>query len=103
MTITLPVALYWCEICFLTSREGHRLKAFEKMALKGMVGLRRDDLPGGWRKLHSDKLRNIRSSLSIMRMIKSKRIRRVGLVVRMGGNREARRTFVGKQDGKIPL
>jgi hypothetical protein len=37
---------------------------------------------GGWRKLHNDKLHNLYSSASIIRMIKSRRIRGAGHVAR---------------------
>jgi hypothetical protein len=51
-----------------------RLRAFENRVL------RRDEVTEGWRKLHNEELRNLYSSPSIIRMIKSKRMRRVGHV-----------------------
>jgi hypothetical protein len=38
----------------------------------------------GWRKLHNEELHNLYSSLSIIRMIKSRRMRWAGHVERMG-------------------
>jgi hypothetical protein len=38
----------------------------------------------GWRKLHNEELHNLYSSPSIIRMIKSRRMRWAGHVVRMG-------------------
>jgi hypothetical protein len=39
---------------------------------------------GGWRKLHNEELHNLYSSPSIIRVIKSRRIRGEGHVARMG-------------------
>jgi hypothetical protein len=39
---------------------------------------------GGWRKLHNEELHNLNSSPSIIRMIKSRRIRLAGYVARIG-------------------
>jgi hypothetical protein len=43
---------------------------------------------GGWRKLHNEELHNLWSSLSIIRIIKSRRMRCAGHVARMGGEEE---------------
>jgi hypothetical protein len=43
---------------------------------------------GGWRKLHIKELHNLYSSPSTVRIIKSRRMRWVGHVVRMGGEEE---------------
>jgi hypothetical protein len=48
----LPVVLYGCGTCPLTLREGHRLKVFENKVLRRIFGPKRDDVKGGWRKLH---------------------------------------------------
>jgi hypothetical protein len=45
---------------------------------------KRDEETGGWRKLHNEELHNLYSSPSIIRMIKSRRIRWAGHVARMG-------------------
>jgi hypothetical protein len=57
---------------------------------------------GSWRKLHNEELHNLYSSPSIIRMIKSRRMRLEGHVPRMG-ERNAYRILVGKPEGKIPL
>jgi hypothetical protein len=44
----------------------------------------RDDVTGAWRKLHNEKLQILYSSPNILRQIKSRRIRWVGHVARMG-------------------
>jgi hypothetical protein len=58
---------------------------------------------GVWRKLHKEELRNLYSSPNIIRMIKSRRMRWAGHVVRMGEMRNAYRILVGKPEGKRPL
>jgi hypothetical protein len=57
---------------------------------------------GGWRKLHNEELHNLYSSPSIIR-IKSRRMRWVGHVARMGEKRNVYRLLVGKPEGKRPL
>jgi hypothetical protein len=68
-----------CETWSLTLREKHRLRGFENRVLRRIFGPKRDEVTGGWRKLH-----NLYSSPSIIRMIKSWRIRWAGHVAPMG-------------------
>jgi hypothetical protein len=56
---------------------------FENRVLRRIFGEKRDEVTGDWRELHNE-LHNLYSSQSIIRMIKSKRMRWVGHVVRMG-------------------
>jgi hypothetical protein len=58
---------------------------------------------GGWRKLHNEDVHNLYSSPSIIRMIKSRRLRWAGHVARMGEKRNAYRILVGMPEGKRPL
>jgi hypothetical protein len=58
---------------------------------------------GSWRKLHNDELHDLYSSPNIVRVIKSKRMRRAGLVARMVEGRGAFRVLVGRPEGKRPL
>jgi hypothetical protein len=55
--------------------EEHKLRVFENRALRRMFALRRDGVTGGWRKLHDEELRRLYSSPSIIRIIKSRRMR----------------------------
>jgi hypothetical protein len=55
---------------------------------------------GGWRKLQNEELHNLYSSQSIIRMIKSRRMRWAGHVVRMGPKMNAYRILVGNPEGK---
>jgi hypothetical protein len=52
--------------------------------LRRIFGLKRGEVTGGWRKLHNEELHNLYSSLSMIRIIKSRRIRWVGHVARRG-------------------
>jgi hypothetical protein len=74
-TIILPVVLYGCETWSLTLREEHRLRVFENRVLRRILGLKRDELTGEWRKLRNKELHDLCSSLSIIRLIKSRRMR----------------------------
>jgi hypothetical protein len=57
---------------------------FENRVLRGIFFPKRDEVTGGWRKLHNEELHNMYSSPNIIRMIKSRRIRWVGHITRMG-------------------
>jgi hypothetical protein len=99
----LPVVLYGCETWSLTLREEHRLRVFENRVLRRIFGPKRDEVTGEWRKLHNEELRYLYSSLSIIRIIKSRRMRWAGHVPRVGEKRNAYRLLVGKPEGKRPL
>jgi hypothetical protein len=58
---------------------------------------------GEWRKLHNEELRDLYSAPSIIRIIKSRRMRWAGHVARMGEKRNAYRLLVGKPEGNRPL
>jgi hypothetical protein len=74
-TIILPVVLYGCETWSLTLREEHRMKVFENKVLRRIFGPKRDEVTRGWRKLHSVEPRDLYSLPSIIRIIKSRRMR----------------------------
>jgi hypothetical protein len=57
---------------------------FENRVLRRIFGPKRDEVTGGWRKLHNEDLHNLYSSPSIIRMTKSRRMRWAGHVARMG-------------------
>jgi hypothetical protein len=75
----------------------------ENRVLGRIFGPKRDEVIGGWRKLHNEELHNLYCSPSIIRIIKSRRIIWVGHVARMGEKRNAYRILVGKPEGKRPL
>jgi hypothetical protein len=87
--LILSVVLYGCETWSLTLREEHRLRVFENRVLWRKFGPKRDEVAEEWRKLHNEELRDLYSLPSMIRIIKSWRIRRAGHVARMG-RRETR-------------
>jgi hypothetical protein len=83
-TMILPVVLYGCETWSLISREEHGLRAVENRVLRIMFIPQKDDVAGGWIKLHNEYLPDLYSSPSTITIIKSKRMRWAGHVARMG-------------------
>jgi hypothetical protein len=79
------------------------LRMFENKVLRRIVGPKRNKVTGGRRKLHNEELHDLLSSPSIIRIIKSRRMRWAGHVARMGENRNAYRLLVGKPEGKKSL
>jgi hypothetical protein len=57
-SIILPVVLYGCETWSLTLREEYRWRVFENRVLRKIFGPKRDEVIGGWRKLHDEELEN---------------------------------------------
>jgi hypothetical protein len=100
--ITLLVVLYGCETWSLTLREEHRLRVFENRVLRRIFGPKGDEVAGEWRRLHNEELK-LYSAPNIIRVIKSRRMRWVGYVARMGEERGAYRVLVGRPEGRRPL
>jgi hypothetical protein len=69
----------------------------------GIFGKKRDGVTGRWRKLHNSELHNLYSSPSIIRIIKSRRMRWAGHAARIGEKRRVYRLLVGKPEGQGPL
>jgi hypothetical protein len=93
-TIILSVVLYGCETWSFTLRKRHRLRVFENRVLRRIFGPKRDEVTGEWRKLHNEDLHILYSSPNIIRQIKSRRVRWVGHVARIG--EECVQGFYGK-------
>jgi hypothetical protein len=68
-----------------------------------IFGPKSDEVTGEWRKLHNEELNDLYSSPNIVRVIKSRRMMRVGPGARMGEERGVYRVLVGKPEGKRPL
>jgi hypothetical protein len=77
--------------------EEHRLRVFENRVLRRIFGPKRNEVTGEWRKLHNKELRDLYSSLNIIRIIKSRRMRWAGHVARVREKRNAYRLLVGKR------
>jgi hypothetical protein len=76
---------------------------FENRVLRRICGPKRDEVKGGWRKLHSEQLHNLLSSPNIIKTIKSVAMRAAGHVARMGDMRNAYKILVRKLEGRRPL
>jgi hypothetical protein len=76
--------MYGCEIWSAALRQEYRMREFENRVLRRIFGPKRDEVTGSSRKLHNEELRNLYTSSSIIRMIKSRRTRLAGHVARMG-------------------
>ena len=61
-------------------REERRLRVFENRVLRRIFAPKRDTVRGEWRKLHNGELHDLYSSRSILRVIKSRRMRWAGYV-----------------------
>jgi hypothetical protein len=99
-TIILPVVMYGYETWSVTLREEHRLRVFENRVLRRIFRLKRDEVTGGWRKLHNEELHGLYSSPSVIRVIKARRMRWAGHMARMGEVRSAYNILVGRPDGR---
>jgi hypothetical protein len=94
-TIKLPFVLYGCETWSLTLREEHKLGVFQNRVVRRIFGPKRDEVTGGWRKLHNEELHNLYSSPNIITMVKSRRMRSAGYIARLRKKRNANRIVVG--------
>jgi hypothetical protein len=77
--------------------------AFENRALRTLIGPKRDEVTGEWRKLHNEKMNDLYSLPNIVRVVKSRRMRWAWHVARMGEDRGVYRVLVGKPERKRPL
>jgi hypothetical protein len=76
---------------------------FENRVLRRIFGPKGDEATEEWRILHNEELNDLYSSPNIIHVIKSRRIRWVGHVARMGEKRGAYRILVGRPEGRQPL
>jgi hypothetical protein len=71
--------------------------------LRRIFGPQRGEVTGEWRKMHNEELHDLYSSPSIIRIMKSMRMRWAGHVARTSEKMNAYRLLVGKPEGKRPL
>jgi len=84
-------------------KEERRLRGFDNRVLRTIFRPKREEIIRECRKLHNEELNDLYSSPNIIRVIKSRRMRRVGHVARMGERRGVYRVLVGRSEGKRPL
>jgi hypothetical protein len=82
----------------LTWRKEQRLRAFEDKMLWRIFGPMREEVVGGWRRMHNEDLHNLYTSQYIITVIKWRRIRWVGHVVHTGEMRNAYKILVRKPE-----
>ena len=80
-----------------------RKSVFENRVLRRVFGPKRDAVTGERRKLHNEELSDLYTLPNIVRVVKSRRMRWAGHVVRMGQARGVYRVLVGKPEGKRPM
>jgi hypothetical protein len=86
---------YGCKTWSLILREEHRLRVFENRLLRRIFGPKRDEITGGWRKLHNEKLHNLNNQINEDEMGKP--------CSKNKAKRNVYRVLVGKPEGKRPL
>jgi hypothetical protein len=83
-------------------REENGLRVFENRVLRKIFGPKMEE-DGSWRKLRNDEHHSLYSSPNIVKVIKSRRMRWMGHVARMGEGRGIYRVLVGRPECKRPL
>jgi PAS domain-containing protein len=78
--------------------EKHRLRVFWNRALRRMLGLKREEVAGGWNKLHNEELCKCNLDHIVIRLIKSLKMRWVGHITHVG-----EKILVRKPDGRDQL
>jgi hypothetical protein len=76
---------------------------FENRVLRSVFGPKRDKVNGEGRKLINEELSDLYSLPNIVRVVKSRKMKWVGHVERMGEGRGVHRILVGKPERKRPL
>jgi hypothetical protein len=79
--------------------EEHTLRIFENRVLRRIFRPKREE-DGSWRKLHNNELHSLYSSLNIVRVIKSRRMRWAGHVTLLGEGRGIYKVLVWRPEGK---
>jgi hypothetical protein len=67
------------------------------------IWAKRDEIIGGWSKLHNKELHDLYSSPNIVRMLKSRRMRWAGYVARIGEKKNTHGVLMEKPKGKEQL
>jgi len=80
----LSAVVYGCESWSFTLKEARRLSVFENRELRKMFGAERDEVTEEWRNLRNEELNDMYCLLNIVRVIKSRRMRRAGHIAHIG-------------------
>jgi hypothetical protein len=72
------------------------LRVFEIKVLRRILGFKKEEVAGDWRRLHNEEFRNLYASPNITRLMKLERMRWAEHVTRMGQWRNVYRNLVGK-------
>jgi hypothetical protein len=99
----MTVVLYGCETWSLTLREECSLRVSENRVLRRIRRPKRDVVTGEWRKLHNEELNDLFSSVIIIQVIKSRRVRWTGHTARIRERRGKYMVLVGKPKVKRPF
>jgi hypothetical protein len=84
LSFSVSVILFGCEIWSLTLREKSRLRVFLNKLLKRIFLPKTENVTGEWIKLHNQELNNLYPSPNIVKLIKSRKMRRTVNVARNG-------------------
>jgi hypothetical protein len=76
------------------------LRVFENRVLRRMFGRKREEVAGDCRILHNEELHNLYSSLNIIKMNKSRRMKWIVYVACFGEMRNANNILFGEPKGK---
>jgi hypothetical protein len=97
----LTCCFYVCESLSLTQREEQRLRVFEnRVVLRRIYETKREEVVGGWRRLHNEELHNLYASESIIGVINSRMIKWAGHAVCMGVIRKHTKFCVENPKGR---
>jgi hypothetical protein len=83
------VRLFPFNLCKKNFNEEHRLSVFENGVLRRIFGPKGEEVAGGWRRLHHEELHNLYALRNIITVMKPRRMRWLGRVVRRGEMRNA--------------
>jgi hypothetical protein len=85
---------------FLTLRKEHSLRVFENRVLRTIFEPKREEMAGGWTRLHNEELETFFASPNIVRVIKSSRMRWARRVAHIGDMKNAYRVLVGTDNSE---
>ena len=94
-TIIFPAVLYGRESWFITLRGETQSENVREWVLRKIFGPRKHKVIGEWRRLHNEELFALYSAPYIIRVIKSRKMRWVKRVARMGDRRISCKFVVG--------